>query len=129
MDENSERRTEKRLYHNCPVWFGENFRGSLSAGRMVDVSSRSMAFICDSDESYPLPGRRITVRFSVPRLRAGKCFNEVVFTNTGRIHRADNLGEPSRRVVIEFTKPLFFKPGHQDADEFDTNQKVGTIAV
>ena len=39
MENTLERRREKRLRYNWPVWFAEDFNAVLSQGQMVDVSS------------------------------------------------------------------------------------------
>jgi len=44
-----ERRAEKRLRYNWPIWFAQDFDDILTQGQMVDVSSRGAAFTCYAD--------------------------------------------------------------------------------
>ena len=109
-----EQRREQRLRHRRPVWFGENFGGTLSQGQMVDVSSGAVAFTCRADGNCPQPGRQIATRFSVPRLNPDDSFDAVSFNRIGRICRVDKANDILRRVAVQFAKPLPFKPGEQN---------------
>ncbi len=108
-----ERRSEQRLRHYRPIWFAEDLDKGPLQGQMVDISSRGMAFTCDSDETYICPGQQITARFSVPCYDSAKSPEMVSFERTGCICRVDDLNSLSRRVALQFAQPLPFKPGEQ----------------
>ena len=74
MSAESERRRERRLRYNWPIWFSENFGGLLTQGQMVDLSSSGAAFTCYSDHC-PDAGEKITARFSVPRYGSDDSFD------------------------------------------------------
>jgi len=124
MDTNSERRRERRLHYQWPVWFAEDFDGVLSQGQMVDISSRAAAFTCYADESCPYLGQDITARFSIPRLGPDDCFDMANFTRSGRICRIDEVSRFLRRVAVQFAEPLPFKPGEQAGDEADVQERL-----
>jgi len=113
MDMDSERRTEKRLTFNWPIWFAEDLKDALSQGQMIDISSRGAAFTCYKDGSCPDPGQEITARFSVPRFGPDDSFDMANFTRSARICQVDDVNSFSRRVAIQFAEPLPFKPGEQ----------------
>jgi glutathione S-transferase len=116
----SERRTEERLCYQWPIWFAEDFHGELSQGQMADVSSRAAAFTCYADEQCPYPGQHLTARFSVPRYGVEKSFDLVDFVRTGRVYRVDDIHGAIRRVAIQFTEPLPFRPGEQTLTPADS---------
>jgi len=124
MSGNSERRKERRLRYHWPIWFAENFNDALSQGQMVDISSAAAAFTCHADESWPYIGQRITARFSVPRFLEGEAFDMASFTRSARICRVDDSNGLLRRIAIQFTEPLPFRPGEQVVDEPNTLAKV-----
>ncbi len=113
MTTTSERRTERRLNYHWPIWFAEDFRGELSQGQMVDISSRAAAFTCYADERCPHPGQHVTARFSVPRYGADESFDLTDFVRSGHVYRVDGINSALRRVVFQFTEPLPFHPGEQ----------------
>ena len=115
MSAESERRRERRLRYNWPIWFSENFGGLLTQGQMVDLSSSGAAFTCYSDHC-PDAGEKITTRFSVPRYGSNDSFDMENFIRDGEICRIDEMTPFVRRVAIQFGEPLPFKPG-EDADE------------
>jgi hypothetical protein len=80
---------------------------------MVDVSSRGIAFTCDSDEPYVRPGQQLTTRFSVPRFDSGRFPNMMSFERAGCVCRVDDSNGLSRRIAIQFAEPLPFRPGEQ----------------
>lgn len=117
MDLNNERRAEKRLRYSWPVWFAENFDDILTQGQMVDVSSGGAAFTCYAD-CCPASGEHITARFSVPRFPEEDTFDLENFIRNGRICRVDELGPYLRKVAVQFSEPLPFKPADsQTVDE------------
>jgi hypothetical protein len=113
MDGNNDRRREKRLSYYWPIWFAEDFNGTLSQGQMADVSSKAAAFTCYPD-SCPFLGQQLTVRFSVPRYGPDDSFDLANFTCEGQVSRVDDVSRFSRRIALKFTKPLPFRPGEQD---------------
>lgn len=112
-DGRDERRTEKRLTFNWPIWFAEDFSDALSQGQMIDISSRGAAFTCYNDGSCPDLGQEITARFSVPRFGPDDSFDMTNFTRSAHICQVDDVNSFSRRVAIQFAEPLPFKPGEQ----------------
>jgi len=62
----NERRTERRLRYHWPIWFAEDFGGTLMHGQLIDVSSSAAALTCKDDEKCPYSGQNLTVRFSIP---------------------------------------------------------------
>jgi len=116
MDESAERRREKRLRYNWPIWFAEDFNEHLSQGQMVDVSSGGAAFTCYSDQC-PTAGDHVTARFSVPRYGEEDSFDLENFIRSGHICRVDEIGPFVKRVAIQFLESLPFKPGEGDEME------------
>jgi len=120
MDETTDRRTEQRLNYYWPIWFAEDFNGTLSQGQMVDISSIGAAFTCHADNSCPYLGQHITARFSVPRFGAEDSFDMADFTRSGHISRVDEVSSFLRRVVVHFAEPLPFRPGEQANGESES---------
>lgn len=118
MDNQVERRTEPRLRYSWPVWFAEDFADVLTQGQMVDISSGGAAFTCYAD-SCPIPGEKITARFSVPRFADEDSFDLENFIRDARICRVEEMGPFLRRVAVQFHSPLPFRPAEkQDAQEY-----------
>jgi hypothetical protein len=117
MDNPKEKRREKRLSHQWPVWFSEDFKEAVFQGMMVDVSSGGLAFTCNSDENCPQAGQQLMTRFSIPRFRDDDPSAMTSFTRTGRVLRVDILNNYVCRVAIQFYEPLSLKPGEQAAVE------------
>ncbi len=115
MNATSERRTEKRLSYQWPIWFAEDFQGELSQGQMADVSSEAAAFTCYADDRCPHPGQHLTARFSVPQYGEDDSFDMVDFIRAGQVCRVDGVNHALRRVTMQFTEPLPFRPGEQNA--------------
>jgi hypothetical protein len=114
MAETEERRREKRLQYNWPVWFAANFDGELSQGQMMDISSGGAAFTCYSDKC-PHGEQKITTRFSVPLYDEENSFDLENFIRDGRICRIDEISPYIRKVAIQFAEPLPFKPAEMDS--------------
>ncbi len=112
MDSLMDRRREKRLRYNWPIWFAEDFDDILSQGQMVDISSGGAAFTCYADRC-PAPGDRITARFSVPKYEDEDSFDLSNFIREGDICRIDELGPYVRRVAVQFAEPLPFRPAEE----------------
>ncbi len=129
MEENSERRKERRLRYHWPVWFAEDFDEVLSQGQMVDVSSNGAAFTCYSDQCCPCPGQDVTARFSVPQFDSDSSFGLASFTRTGKICRVDEVNAYVRRIAVQFAEPLPFKPGEQTETEVDTRERLKAVTI
>lgn len=112
MSDNTERRGEKRLRYNWPVWFAEQFNDMLSQGQMVDICSGGASFTCYADRC-PQQGQEITARFSVPRFDPdhGDSYDLENFIRKGRVCRIDEVSAFVRRIAFEFCDALPFKPG------------------
>jgi hypothetical protein len=119
MEDMAERRREKRLRYQWPVWFAEDFNGILSQGQMVDISSGGAAFTCFADRGCPSPGQRITARFSVPYYGSDESFDVNDFIRTGSVCRIDQLTNGMNRVAVRFYQALPFKPGEQEQSNSD----------
>ncbi|MFA5422227.1 MAG: PilZ domain-containing protein [Phycisphaerae bacterium] len=129
MEEHSERRTERRLRYHWPVWFAEDFDQMLSQGQMVDVSSGGAAFTCHGDQHCPYPGQDVTARFSVPQFDTDNSFGLASFTRRGRVCRVDQLNGYTRRIAMQFSEPLPFKPGEQSDSEIDTRERLKAVTI
>lgn len=126
MDKINEQRTEARLH--CPwfVQFAGSVKEMLSQGRMVDVSSEGMAFLCYADKSCPTVGKLILLRFSVPRFDSDKCFDTESYNCVGRVRRVCRENNFLRRIAVQFASPLSFKPGEQPISKYDEIYKTVT---
>lgn len=116
----AEKRAEKRLHYNWPIWFAEDYNDSLTQGQMSDISSVGAAFTCYADRC-PRAGDHITARFSVPRHGAGEAFDLENFMRSGKIQRVDELSGFVRRVAMQFGEPLPFKPGEVEEAKTPTD--------
>jgi hypothetical protein len=130
MDENkSNRRSEERLRYAWPVWFSEDFNGILSQGQMVDLSSRGAAFSCRAGDDCPCPGQHLTARFSVPQYVDADSFEMADFFRSGRVCRVEEMNPYSRKVAVQFSQPLPFKPGEQPAAGLTAGRAVEQLIV
>lgn len=120
MSDWTEKRIEKRLRYSWPIWFGDNFEGVLSQGQMVDISSGGAAFTCYNDANIDL-GQDITARFSVPKYENDDSFDMENFICSGSVCRVQPINNCVRKVAIQFSQSLPFKPGEQteQAEEFE----------
>jgi hypothetical protein len=116
MSTTGERRFERRLSYNWPVWFAEDFNGELSQGQMTDISSRGAAFTCYADDRCPHHGQHVTARFSIPRYGPDASFDMVDFVRSGRVCRVEGVNHALRRIAMQFHEPLPFCPGEQPSD-------------
>ncbi|MBN1805840.1 MAG: PilZ domain-containing protein [Sedimentisphaerales bacterium] len=114
MDKTDERRTEQRLRYYWPIWYAENFDDRLSQGQMVDISSKGAAFTCYANDECPYPGQHLTARFSVPQYGSDDSFDMASFTRSAHVCRVQDVNSFLRRIAVQFTEPLPFKPGEQD---------------
>lgn len=124
MNDTVEQRTEQRLCYNWPIRFAVNHGDVLNQGKMVDISSYGSAFICESNAS-PGMDQEITTMFSVPRFGISESYDMANYSRLGRVCRIDPVDGTLRRVAIQFTQPLFFKPGEQDIDQSMAEQRLG----
>ena len=126
MNDIAEKRAEKRLHYNWPIWFAEDYNDSLTQGQMVDISSGGAAFTCYAD-GCPKAGDHITARFSVPRYGTDDAFDLENFMRSGKIQRVDELSPFVRRVAVQFGEPLPFKPGEiEDTEALAVNVPVAS---
>lgn len=129
MDYQKDRRREKRLKYNWPVWFAEEMNDLLTQGQMVDISSNGAAFTCYADKC-PDPGQSITTRFSVPRysLESMDAFDLENYIRQARICRVDEISAFVRRVAVQFADPLPFRPGEvTDTEALISSESVTAI--
>ena len=129
MEKISERRREQRLRYHWPIWFAEDFEDTLLQGQMVDVSSSGAAFTCHADDNCPYPGQQVTARFSVPRFGVDDSFDMASFTRSGRICRVDELNSFIRRIAVQFSEALPFKPGEQASNESDAQERIKAVTI
>ena len=120
MEKTIERRHEQRLRYRWPVWFAEDFHGSLSQGQMVDVSSTGAAFTYYADSNCPYPGQHITARINVPYYHSDASFDVNEFVQDGSVCRIDHLSNGLCRIAMKFYHPLPFKPGDHANRKFET---------
>lgn len=116
MGTTGERRRESRLAYNWPIWFAEDLNGDLSQGQMMDLSSSGAAFTCYADERCPYPGQHVTARFSVPQYGPDNSFDMVDFIRSGHVCRVEGVNNAIRRVAIQFSEPLPFRPGERPVE-------------
>lgn len=113
MVKRNERRTEKRLCYSLPVWFAEYPKETLAQGQMVDISSSGASFISYTHESCPCLGQHLTTRFKVPNYHPDHSYDLENFTRSAHVCRIDRVYTYWRRVAVQFTEPLPFKPGEK----------------
>ncbi|MCK5172096.1 MAG: hypothetical protein KAR47_01820 [Planctomycetes bacterium] len=125
---NKDRRKEKRLQYNWPVWFADYYDGDveLTQGQMFDITSESATFTCYADKC-PMKGEQITTRFSVPKYGDGDSFDMEHFIRSGKVLRIEQMSDFVRKVAFEFAEALPFKPGEVEDSEalaIDTNEEL-----
>jgi hypothetical protein len=89
-------------------------------GQMVDVSSTGASFTCYADYHCPYIGQEITARFSVPKYGWDESFDMADFTRSAHVCRIDNINPFMRRIAVQFSSPLSFKPGEQVQSQLAT---------
>ena len=129
MDKTNEQRAEQRLTYGWPVHFTRDDREKAFPGQIVDVSSEGIAFLYHADENCPRPGQLLTTNFGTPHFGHSDSFDTVLFNRIGRVSRLDELSSQVRRVVVQFTEPLFYKPGEQNISESDAQNRLEEKAV
>ncbi len=121
MDQSNERRQEKRLGYQWPVWFSEDFAETLCQGLMNDVSSGGIGFSCGPNDGCLREGQHLTVRFSIPRFEGDDPTATISITRTGEVRRIERTEEGLCRVGVEFDIPLALRP----AEVSSLNAMVG----
>ena len=124
MKKVDEQRKEKRLRYDWPVRFAKGFAKTLFRGKMVDVCSCGGAFTCQCNEKCLNKGQEITTLFSVPQFGHKDSYHMAHYRRVGRILRIDNIDNSLYCVAIQFTEPLFFKPGEHNISESEAPQKL-----
>ena len=127
MSDLREQRREQRLCYDWPVRFASGFEQRLCQGKMVDICSWGGAFTCRTDLDSPRPGQQVTTLFSVPRFGMGSSYDMANYARTARVCRVDRVDELFR-VAVQFTEPLFFKPGEQGITEPEIQQRLQPAA-
>jgi tricorn protease-like protein len=107
MKKTQERRKEQRMHYELPVKFAENPDTAVSQGIMVDISSRGMAFICNTNDNCPYQGQKLTTHFSIPRFGRDSSDSHNL-TRTGRVYRIDTINESQHRIAMQFDEPPFW---------------------
>jgi hypothetical protein len=127
MNNNSiERRREKRLNYHWPIWFAEDFNNELSQGQMFDLSSGGAAFTCYSD-ACPYPGQYITTRFSIPHYGQDNSFGLESCIRGGFVCRIEDVNPYMKKVALQFSEPLGFKPGEQENRQISLEPETAQI--
>lgn len=116
MNDGIDKRREKRLNYNWPIWFSEDYSDDLSQGQMMDISSEGAAFTCYADKC-PHSGEEIMARFSVPSHGPDSEFDLENFIRKGYVCRIEEISSFIRKVAIQFAEPLPFKPGEVEDDD------------
>jgi hypothetical protein len=109
-----ERRREERLKIRGSVWFNSEGDEKTLQGQMLDISSGGMAFTCYNKPDCLCPDQQITARFSVPWFLPDGEVGRRKFTRTGKVCRANNTTSYLKRIAVQFTEPLPFKPAEQN---------------
>ncbi len=121
-----ENRTEERLRYHWPIWFAEDLNGELLQGQMADLCSQGAAFTCYVDDHCPHLGQHIAARFSVPRYGQDGSFDMVDFVRSGQVCRVDGVNNLLRRIALQFSEPLPFRPGEQEI-ALEEEEPVGAL--
>ncbi len=124
MSKLKEHRSEKRLHYDWPVRFAKGFTEKLFLGKMIDISSWGGAFTCSGDDCRPDVGEEVRTLFSVPRFGTKDSFDMANYSRIGRVRRIENVDQDLCRIAIQFSEPLFFKPGEQDLSEDAREQQL-----
>lgn len=91
---------------------------------MVDISSKGMALLYHADKNCPKPEQIITTNFGVPHFDSDDSFDTVFFNRIGRVCRVDNLTSKVNLIAVQFSEPLFFKPGEQNISDADAKKRL-----
>ena len=124
MENSVEKRIEKRLSYRWPVRFTTDENDYTIPGQIFDISSGGMSFLCHANQNCPSPGQPLTTHFGVPHFEMADSFDSVFFDRTGHVCRVDKLSDHIHRVAVQFSQPLFFKPGEQNISASDAQQRL-----
>jgi hypothetical protein len=131
MEKNNERRNEQRLIYRWPVRFvihPEPENAESNHAQMFDLSSIAMTFLCDSDGNCPQKEQQITVNFSTPYFN-NNTFDTVFFERKGKVYRIEKMSDRVNRITVDFNEPLFFKPGEQQINPSEAEQRLQNQAI
>jgi hypothetical protein len=126
MENSVEKRSEIRLNYRWPVRFTTDENDYTIPGQIFDISSGGISFLCHANQNCPNPGQPVTTHFGVPNFEMTDSFDSVFFDRTGRVCRVDKLSDHIHRVAVQFSQPLFFKPGEQNVSASDAQQRLET---
>ncbi|MHC4122038.1 MAG: hypothetical protein ACYSSI_00560 [Planctomycetota bacterium] len=118
--ETGERRKEQRLYCKEQILFVYGFMLTSSGGQLVDVSSCWAAFTCSLNAAPPGIGETMLVRLKIPHPNSGA----TDFARRAYTRRVDNIDNSSYRIVIQFAKPLPYKPVENRITQFKKQRKI-----
>lgn len=124
MEKADERRAERRLKYRWPVRFFRDGQNQPFQGQIVDVSSEGLAFLCHADQCAFETGEQLKTSFGVPHFDGSDFFDTVLFERTGNVRRIDKPSGRVYRIAMQFACPLFFKPGLQQIEEADLEQRL-----
>jgi hypothetical protein len=128
-NENHERRRERRLRYQWPVWFAEDVNEVLSQGQMVDITSESAAFTCHSHDTLTFPGQKVTLRLSIPKFSDNDAFELACYVRKGNVYRIEEIDNYTRRIVTQFAEPLPYKPGEQIKNDIEENHLATALTI
>lgn len=109
-----ERRREHRLKLSGNIWFNPEGDNKTLQGQLVDISSAGLAFTCYNKKGAPDCGQQITTRFAVPWFTPDGAVQERKFTRMAKICRVVNANSYLKRIAVQFTEPLPFRPAEQN---------------
>jgi len=121
-EKSSDQRAEQRLRYRWPVRFVSGDNDKITQGQIVDVSSDGMAILCHSGKYCPRKNQLLNIDFGVPHFGLSHSLDVVFVNRTGRVCRIQKLSKIVNRIAVQFTEPLFFKPGQQDISESEAKQ-------
>ncbi len=116
-DRNGERRKEKRMLCNWPIWFYDDSDTRIIQGQLADISSNAAAFTYYTYEKYLLPNQRIIAYFSIPFYGLSNSFAVRDFIRPGHILNIYQMDDLVYRISAKFEDVLNFKPGEQNNGE------------
>ena len=124
MENSVEKRNEKRLNYRWPVRFTTDENDYTIPGQIFDISSGGISFLCHANQNCPNLGQPLTTHFGVPHFDMTDSFDSVFFDRSGHVCRVDKLSDHIHRVAVQFSQPLFFKPGEQNISASDAQQRL-----
>lgn len=128
MEIDNEQRAEQRLNYHWPVHFIKDDKEKTIPGQIINVCSQAIAFLCHANENCPHLGQPLTTNFGVPHFNHNS-FDTVLFNRSGHVCRLDELSNQVNRVVVQFAEPLFFKPGHQNINHSEIQERLENKAL